>query len=84
MTRIHDHLTLDIKLLVTTYRDSDQVNWMMGDGCGPELLSDVGDLVSALSVRGHEKVPACGQVVVPAGGQIKVPAGGQIEVLTPR
>jgi phospholipase C len=38
----------------------------------------------SLTVRGHEKVPACGQVQVPAGGQIKVPACGQLEVLTPR
>ena len=27
----------------------------------------------AEGVRGHEKVPVCGQVQVPAGGQLKVP-----------
>jgi hypothetical protein len=27
----------------------------------------------AIGVRGHEKVPACGQVEVLAGGQLKVP-----------
>ena len=41
-------------------------------------------LVAEGTVRGHEKVPACGQIRVPAGGQIKVPAFGQMEVLTPR
>jgi catechol 2,3-dioxygenase-like lactoylglutathione lyase family enzyme len=60
-----------------------------GSVCSIALTSGVhqmkpGSIDGLQIVRGHEKVPACGQVHVPAGGQIEVPAGGQIEVLTPR
>ena len=40
--------------------------------------------IGSYVVRGHEKVPACGQFEVPAYGHLEVPGGGQLKVPTPR